>query len=52
MNKTDHSSHANLNGRNLYLSKQGICDFGSNEGYSPLDLVMTASGFLLEDALD
>lgn len=37
---------------NLYFSKRGIRDFGSNEGYSPLDVVMAACGLSLDNALD
>lgn len=37
---------------NLYFSKRGIRDFGSNEGYSPLDVVMVALRLSLDNALD
>jgi hypothetical protein len=36
--------------RNLKISPRGIRDFGVDEGYTPLDLVMTALGCKLEEA--
>lgn len=48
------STGRNFNRRspNLYFSKRGIRDFGSDEGYSPLDIVIAACGLSLDDALD
>jgi hypothetical protein len=37
---------------NLKISPLGIKDFGNNQGYSPLDLVMAAKGCSLADALE
>jgi hypothetical protein len=36
--------------RNLKISSRGIRDFGADEGYTPIDLVMTALGCDLEEA--
>lgn len=36
--------------RNLSIQPSGIADWGSNERFSPIDLVMTAKGFGFDDA--